>query len=130
MRASPVPRFVLEATAHAHGSPERQQVVRLAVINIVRYRLLDGNIAAYRRHFHTPDHQVLVNEPEHSSAATAVTARFTVAATVAVSNATRRVASVTRERSRGTTCCGMTRSVDVTLTLGRLRRPSVRFGCQ
>lgn len=68
MRASFVPRFVLETTAHGYGSPERQQVVRLA-INIercTRYRLLDADtgVASHRRHFHAPDRGILVNKPK------------------------------------------------------------------
>lgn len=71
VRASPAPRFVLDAAAHVYGSAERQQVVRLAV-DVERYRLPDDadteadTDAIQRRHFRTPDREVLINESKHS----------------------------------------------------------------
>lgn len=70
MRASLPPHFVLEAAAHAYGSSERQQVVRLA-INVercMRHRLADDadpNVATHVRHFRISDREILVNKPKH-----------------------------------------------------------------
>lgn len=101
VRASPAPRFVLEAAAHAYGFSERQQVVRLA-INVercTRHRLLDDadpDVATHLRHFHTFDHEILVNKPKHNR-------------TLLSRSPTRRAASAARERVYGTTC--WTRSI-------------------
>jgi len=71
MRASPAPRFVFDAAAHAYGSAERQQVVRLAV-DVERYRLPDDadadadTDAIHCRHFRTPNREILINESKHS----------------------------------------------------------------
>jgi hypothetical protein len=36
--------------------------------------MLDADVATHRRHFHTPDQQVLVNKPKHSRCTTSITA--------------------------------------------------------
>lgn len=118
MRAPLAPHLVLEATAHAYGSSERQQV-RLA-INVercTRHRLADHadpDVTTHVSYFRIAGREILVNKPKHKR-----TLRC------------RRRRDATRPpRANVSTEQRVANPVDVTLTLGQFRGDSANFGSQ